>query len=122
VIKIAGGSGPDPLLLAATVWSPPVNVKCVFKEKCKGVTITKRDTGIQFLSTKNGEEKQIHWGCLACGRKQLLRHLNNLSRCQGWIVDALNKASQTEYAITKQRKNWERDKKFVKVADRDESE
>lgn len=122
MIKITGGSGSNPLLLAATVHSPFVNVVCAFKEKCKGTTIKRKEIGIQFLSTRNGEERQIHWGCLPCGRRILLKHLNNLSRCQGWVVDALNKASQVEYATDKQRKEWQTQRKLVKVSERDENE
>lgn len=117
------GQLPQPLLLSASVHQPQVTVQCKFRTKCGGAPIKKRDFGIQFISTLNGEEKQMHWSCLKCGRMVLLKHLNNLSRCQGWVVDALNKASQIEYATTKQVKEWTLNKaKFVKVAERDESE
>lgn len=105
-IKIKTGYTP-PILLAIQVMNPTVNVVCQFKTRCKGTLIKKKDYGMQFLSANGkGESDSVHWACIPCGQKAAYKHLRNLAKAQGWLMDAINKASAIEYGKTQKLKDW----------------
>lgn len=91
---------PKPLrvMSSVTVSYPPRGAKthCDFSIKCRRELLDRRLRAVSIISV-NGTGTHIEWACIACARTVILKHMERLSRFQGFLIDALNRANEADY-------------------------